>query len=52
MREKLVVLAVLGLFVLSALDILPEPYYHQYRVNFWVWGRREIIETVEGEKSL
>jgi len=52
MREKIIVLAVLGLFVLSVLDVFSEPFYHQYRVNFWVWARRELIEVVEGEKSL
>lgn len=37
--------------IVSALDLFPEPYHHQYRVNFWEWARRELIETVEGEKE-
>jgi hypothetical protein len=36
--------------VVSALELLSEPYYHQCKVNFWVWARREIIELNEGEK--
>jgi hypothetical protein len=52
MKEKIVVLAILGLFVLSCLPMFSEPYHHQFRVNFWAWAKREVIELIEGEKSL
>lgn len=38
-------------FIVSALELFPEPFHHQYQVNFWVWARRELIEMVEGEKE-
>jgi hypothetical protein len=51
-RKDLLLAALLVLFLLSVLPLFSEPFYHQRRVNFWEWARRELIEEVEGEKSL
>jgi hypothetical protein len=42
-----------GVFLLfvSLLPILPDPYWHQERVNFWIWLIREIDELLHGERS-
>jgi len=52
MKRELLVGLLLVAFVVSALELLSEPYHHQCKVNFWVWARRELIELIEGEKSL
>lgn len=38
-------------FAVSWLPIHLDPYYHQDRVNAWVWLQREIFELIYGEKA-
>ena len=50
MDKKKIYLIVGGvLVVVSFIPILPDPYYHKERVNFWVWCWREIDELLHGE---
>lgn len=47
-----VCVVIVSLLVLSVFPVWSEPYYHKYRVNFWTWAHREIIELFEGEKDI
>ena len=49
-REALIVLGG-GALLLSFFPIIPEPYYHIERVNFWEWLMREIEEVLTGERA-
>ena len=42
---------VLGLVVASLLPILSDPFFHEEKVNFWVWLTREFEEILTGEKE-
>ena len=51
-KEKAVMVLVGGgLLVLSFLPVLPDPYYHEEKVCFWVWVQREIDELRHGEAN-
>ena len=47
-----VLVVVLGLAVLSVLPLFSEPYYHKFKVNFWVWANRELEELLTGERDV
>ena len=49
-KEALLVLGGGGL-LLSFLPVIPEPYYHVDRVNFWEWLIRELQEVLTGERA-
>jgi hypothetical protein len=49
-KETWAILGVVGLFA-SFLPILPDPYFHVERVNFWEWAIREINEVLYGERA-
>lgn len=36
----------------SFLPVLPDPFYHVERVNFWIWLYRELWELQHGEALL
>lgn len=40
-----------GLLVASWLPIFPDPFYHQDKICFWEWLRREIYEVLYGERA-
>ena len=48
-REKELLLVLAGLTVLSFLPMFREPWFHESRVNFWEWARREVDELKYGE---
>jgi hypothetical protein len=50
-KEEIFVGFCLVLLVLSVFDLLPDPYYHRSKVNFWVWAKREIIEELTFERE-
>lgn len=41
----------IALFLIGWLPIHLEPYYHQNRVSFFEWLRREVYEVIYGEKA-
>lgn len=43
------VLTLLFFVVLSFLPLFLDPFYHEEKVNFWVWLIREIEEIESGE---
>lgn len=49
-KEAVIVLGA-GALLLSFAPIIPEPYYHVERVNFWEWLMREIEEVLTGERA-
>ena len=49
-RRRIIVVVVV-LLILSFLPVIPEPYYHEDRVCFWVWLWREIDELQHGERA-
>lgn len=41
----------ISIFAVSWLPIFPDPFFHEKRVNFWVWLQRELYEFFYGEKA-
>jgi hypothetical protein len=51
MTKNIIILIIFCLLALSVLDLLPDPYYHRSKVNFWTWAKREIIEALTFERE-
>ena len=45
------ILLIVGGYVAFTIPILPDPYYHETKVTFAEWLKREIDELLHGEKE-
>jgi len=51
MKKKTTLFLFLVLGLLSLIPMFPDPFYHEQKVNFWVWIYREVQELLHGEKN-